>query len=574
MYILPNSTIKLLHRVPLTSNYEHTIYFETLVQQSFYFDNFVYRAFNQYSYTRVGKNKVRVSGNATDYYDINYMKFMNVRYINTNGAAYPVNEDTTPSRENSKWFYAFVTGVEYINEVTTEITFEIDVLQTYMFDYTLLPSFVEREHTISDNIFENIVEENLDMGDEYVNNWVKNFDLGDLSGVMLLKRKVTGEAGGLVPDLENSRSISNVFMPLNILPLGNINTPTGLGLVDNIINELENPADDVIAICEFPGKLIPRIWENRISSIASILSSDPDNGIHGGLNPGFNQIDGYTPKNKKLFCYPYSVLLVSNNQGGTAKYHWEDFSQGIGVQPENYTFVFRAVGTPVTMPIAACFPMNYKNTKVGSEETAFDYGLIMKDFPQCAWEGDTFKAWWAVNKNSFVTSQITGGVQTALGGASHAAMQYASGYGSPALTGLTTLVNLGSQVANSLAKVADIQNMPGQTAGQVQTDCLNAGLNRYKFTFYSQTIKAEYAEIIDNYFTRFGYACKKIKTPNINARKAFTYTKTTGCTIKNDGVPADDAEKICKIFDNGITFWKSNVPTAKIGDYSYDNTIT
>lgn len=567
MYILPNSTIKLLSGVPLTANYEHTIYFTTLVQQSTFFDGFAFRQFDNYSYTRVGKNKVRVSGNATDYYDINYIKFKNVRYINQNGAAYPVNVETTPHRTNSKWFYAFVTGVEYINEVTTEITFEIDVLQTYMFDYELLPCFVEREHTISDNIFENIVEENLDMGDEYVNNWVKNFDLGNLSGVMLLKRKVTGDVPGL--NLEHSRSISNVFMPLNILPLGDINTTTGLDLVDNTINSLENAAEDIITISEFPSKLIPLIWNNRVSSIASVLSSDPDKGIHGGLNPGFDQIDGYTPKNKKLFCYPYSVLLVSNNQGGTAKYHWEDFSQDIGVQPSNYTFVFRVVGTPVTMPIAACFPMDYKNI----DGSAYDYGLIMKDFPQCAWEGDAFKAWWAVNKNSFVTSQVTGGIQSILGGANHAANQYVSGYGNPAMTGLTTLTNLGAQVANSLAKVADIQNMPGQTAGQVQTDCLNAGLNRYKFTFYSQTIKAEYAEIIDNYFTRFGYACKKIKTPNINARKAFTYTKTTGCTIKNNGVPADDAEKICKIFDNGITFWRTSVGVANIGDYSIDNTV-
>lgn len=570
MYILPNSTIKLLSGVPLTANYEHTIYFTTLAQQSTFFDGFAFRQFDNYSYTRVGKNKVRVSGNATDYYDINYIKFKNVRYINTDGAAYPVNVDTTPHRTNSKWFYAFVTGVEYINEVTTEITFEIDVLQTYMFDYELLPSFVEREHTETDNIFENIVEENLDMGDEYVNKWVKNFDLGDLSCMILLKRNTTG--GTITP--QGTRSRANVIMPLNISFTHHVNTLNGIQFVDNLINTLENPAEDIVAMFEFPFKLFDSSETEVIAPITSILSSDPDNGIHGGLNPGFNQIDGYTPKNKKLFCYPYSVLLVSNNQGSTAKYHWEDFKQDIGVQPQNYTYVFRVVGTPYTMPIAACFPIKYKNTTVGSDETAYDYGLIMKDFPQCAWEGDAFRAWWAVNKNSFVTSQVTGGIQSLFGGAQHAAEQYIGGYGNPAMTGLTTLVNLGAQVANSLAKVADIQNMPGQTAGQVQTDCLNAGLNRYKFTFYAQTIKAEYAEIIDNYFTRFGYACKKIKTPNTHARKAFTYTKTTGCTIKNNGVPADDAAKICKIFDNGITFWKSNVPTAKIGDYSYDNTIT
>ena len=32
-------------------------------------------------------------------------------------------------------------------------------------------------------------------------------------------------------------------------------------------------------------------------------------------------IDGYTPKNKKLFTYPYKYLLLSNNNGGAADYH-------------------------------------------------------------------------------------------------------------------------------------------------------------------------------------------------------------------------------------------------------------
>mgnify|MGYP006874679149 CR=1 FL=1 len=115
---------------------------------------------------------------------------------------------------------------------------------------------------------------------------------------------------------------------------------------------------------------------------------------------------------------------------------------------------------------------------------------------------------------------------------------------------------------------------PFQAQGNTNVGDVMYAMGDITPTFYQMTIKKEYAEIIDNYFTRFGYACKKIKTPNINARKAFTYTKTTGCTIKNNGVPADDAAKICEIFDNGITFWKTSVGVANIGNYSIDNTVT
>lgn len=55
---------------------------------------------------------MRVEKKAEDLYDCNYLAFQNTSF-------------------GSKWFYAFITSVEYVNNITSEITFEIDVLQTY-----------------------------------------------------------------------------------------------------------------------------------------------------------------------------------------------------------------------------------------------------------------------------------------------------------------------------------------------------------------------------------------------------------------------------------------------------------
>lgn len=46
---------------------------------------------------------------------------------------------------SNKWFYAFILGMEYINDNTTRIQIATDVFQTWQFDVTYKSSFVERE---------------------------------------------------------------------------------------------------------------------------------------------------------------------------------------------------------------------------------------------------------------------------------------------------------------------------------------------------------------------------------------------------------------------------------------------
>ena len=73
------------------------------------------------------------------------------------------------TNESSKWFYAFITDHTWSDEDTTTITIQTDVLQTYAFDYTVLTSFVEREHTADDTIGSNTYPENLECGEQNLN---------------------------------------------------------------------------------------------------------------------------------------------------------------------------------------------------------------------------------------------------------------------------------------------------------------------------------------------------------------------------------------------------------------------
>lgn len=46
---------------------------------------------------------------------------------------------------SNKWFYAFITGMRYVNDNTTFINIQTDVWQTWQFDLVFKRSFVERE---------------------------------------------------------------------------------------------------------------------------------------------------------------------------------------------------------------------------------------------------------------------------------------------------------------------------------------------------------------------------------------------------------------------------------------------
>ena len=108
--------------------------------------------------------------------------------------------------------------------------------------------------------------------------------------------------------------------------------------------------------------------------------------------------------------------------------------------------------------------------------------------------------------------------------------------------------------------------MPNQARGaQGSTSLTSIGIQ--SFSIYKRHIRPEFVTIIDDYFNMYGYATHRIKVPNRNVRPYWTYTKTVGCVV-HGSVPCDDMSKICRIFDNGITFWTNG---ANIGNYSLDN---
>lgn len=151
--IAPNSTVYLLRGVPLDNTYQNTIYFASAQAQQNYFlatsspyYNYSPILINLLSYQRVKEGVLRINRSADSIYNYNYMMFQN-------------------TTQNAKWFYAFILDVEYINEQACNVYYEIDVMQTWLFETNLLPSYVEREHTNTDNLDEHLELEDVSLGD-------------------------------------------------------------------------------------------------------------------------------------------------------------------------------------------------------------------------------------------------------------------------------------------------------------------------------------------------------------------------------------------------------------------------
>lgn len=554
-YIFPNTTVLLLHECPLDSTQEHTIFFSTPEAQYEYFATLAKVTLPANSYQRVNKGEFKAAVLADDIYDCNYMMFQNASF-------------------GDRVFYAFVESVEYVSNTCTLIRYKLDVMQTWLFDYQTQECFVERETPETDGLFEHLLTESLDCGDETVRDNRVNVNMGDLCICLVTSKlpedMLTGEKPyGLVAE---QTVLNGVYTGLNYIygydTLGGqyfVTVLTGGKFYslsdDNPYNKLqtlmdwylENGEDYVVSMYEYPKRMPETGWLYGLSDDAG---PNPINILLPyDVTTGF--FDGYVPKCKKLYTYPYIFILAYNNLGQTAEYRFEDFyvkdENGVKVHTDP---AFKLIGTFVGQPNMMVYPEDYKGIAENFME-GLSYGM----FPQCAWSGDAWQAYWAQNKNSIVFGAVADVVGTLATAASFTATGHPLAAASYGVGGVI------DAVTGPLTKMQDLKNTPPQIHGQLNGDYMNAYANKCSFEFSVAHIKREYAMAIDDYFYRYGYACHRCKHPNHAVRPHWTFTKTRGCTIVGS-VPAEDAREICNIYDKGITWWRHG---EEVGHYELDN---
>jgi hypothetical protein len=270
------------------------------------------------------------------------------------------------------------------------------------------------------------------------------------------------------------------------------------------------------------------------------------------LKSTFSSIDGYKPKNKKLFCFPYHYLALTNCAGTEAQYKFEYFDT-----PTNIHFT---IDYAYNMS-ASCnaHPDNYK----GMEDN-WDEGIVLTNFPVCSWTGNVYANWLALNKMQISNAQIGAIGSTALGA-----------IGGSVLGGIGGLLGAVGGAVSGISKITDIMAqqfqrslVPYQVQGQIKCAVSNVKWHRVGYQLKVYGIKAGYAKLLDDYFTMFGYKINRLKVPNIRGRKSWNYVKTIDVNIVGS-LPVDNMINIKNAFNRGITFWHGDF----IGDYTRDNSI-
>lgn len=509
MDFVPQSRVMLLGDVPLDNTYRDTLTFDSIDAQFQYFSSKVRASFeyNEFTYQRV-QRAVRVPANAEKLWDVNYMMFQNSNY-------------------GSRWFYAFVTDVRYVSPETTEVSFEIDDMQSWVFLRTIHPSFVVREHVNNDAIGANLIDEGLATGEPYI--WWRRYDsLGtDIGFVMASTVNAAGEpeTGGVYGGIYSGAALYGY------------NRQEG-GEINQFIASVTEAgkAEGIVAINTIPAKALELRGSDKKFQPGSTLYSDTTNPLRN------TDFEGYVPKNNKLFCYPYSYLQVQTVKGASMIYRWEYFG--------TYTPSFNVIGSVSLNPELICIPLHYAGAS-----NPDSYLLTLGGFPSCSWNSDGFKNWYAQNQLSttmgMIGSAFAGGIPT---------------------NPVSAVTQVGSNAFNVLSQIAGLEDRsvraPIHSGGQGASGIF-AATQRYNFEFVSYAIKRDFAVTIDNYFSMYGYKVNKLKVPNIVGRKEWNYVQTSGAMITGT-CPFSAISHMRQILDKGITFWHN---PANVGNYDLDNSI-
>ena len=438
----------------------------------------------------------------------------------------------------NKWFYAYITSVEFVNNECADIYFELDVMQTWFFDCEPDYCFIEREHTETDIIGSHIEPETVATGEYIMNDYQAITGMTDMCVCVAIVDTTSTVDGTLYDGIYGSAQLWAY-------------DSTDVQSINAKISEYIEKPESVIAVYMFPklfvGGTIPENHRLAYGTSASKTTIELE-----AVSTN-DTLDGYKPKNKKLYTYPYNFYHIDNASGSELSLRYEFF--------DNRKPVVEISGT-VTQPVIAVLrPCSYKGVNKYSELSGYTTlnteSIQLNNYPMCSWNFNAYQTWVAQNSVPIILNAVSSTGKLAIAGA------YST---NPAAT-------IGTGVLGEVSGIMS-QFYQASIAADISKGNMNNGggnVANAKQQFYGGrcSITKEYAKMIDDYFTMFGYAIHKVKKPNRNSRPHWNYVKTIGATITGS-VPSDDMRKICEIYNKGITFWKNG---SEVGNYNLDNTV-
>lgn len=468
---------------------------------------------------------------------------------------------------SEKWFYAFVRNVTFDNVGMSYVELETDVWQSWMFDITFKRSFIEREHVSDDTFGNNTVPEGLDTG-EFIINECDEFTRMDLVNTYIGVSRPQNGLPGSGTTGTYGQTMNNLYSGLTYF-LFQDNVEAGkfirgydrTGHGDNIVTvfvlpkALYDPSSLDTLTIKYDGDETQATVETCQGKKVPDLTI-PTEIIRKTINRN-NTLNGYTPKNNKMFTGEFNYLYVTNNGGTDVKYNYEDFVS----QPH-----FKIDGVICVGGSIKLIPTNYKKydslISPRYSWSEYCYGISCAKYPTCSWNNDAYTNWLTQNATNFLVDDIKFGYNQfknvpneEMGGSYY--------------TGGEMIANTIGHYLDRMALKKEYSFLPIQAKGNINSGDITLSEGAIGFWYYKMSVKYEYAKRIDDFLSMFGYKVNSIKVPNINGRTNWNYVKTVGCNITGN-IPQGDLQKIKQMFNNGVTMWHN--PNTFL-DYSQSNNI-
>lgn len=555
MVIVPDSKIKLIKN-PLKLDDNNEMMFENAEAQYNYFNNLPKLEFDNLTYVRKdGVLRIETDSDLTfeDLLGYNFCMYQNTHFDN-------------------KWFYAFITDIKWVNPGLTEMTLKTAYYQTWQHDIIYKESFIEREHVDDDGIGVNTIEEGLATGEYIINSrqLITFFNKANYLPIIGVTELIDANGVTGIPDVyEVHGRIMNGVRYVTAENVTNISTM--LRAYDAL-----GKADAVQFMFMAPKEL----WGNSFHAVDVNFTHDSETYTFRYYKldsfdyvSGSNQdilrptnLDGYYPKNKKMFSFPYCYLTLDSHDGNIHQFNFEDFEylDIYDDEPVNRTIELDYSGILTPGCSIKYIPMKYK------KGTGYLYSFPAMKTPMCSWVSDPYTNWLtqqAINTPFGTIDRKTGaGIVSTLGVLVGAGMLM-TGVGGVAGYGL--IAGGFSGAFSNMQSDYQAQLHPNQAKGNVNSGDINFSLDLLNPEANVMSIKYDRAKSIDDFLSMYGYKVNRVGLPHLHVRTYYDYCKTNEANLGGD-IPTEDLNEIRKMFNNGVRFWHS---TSNYLDFSVNNTI-
>ena len=552
------STVVYLCDVPLENDLKNQLTFASVSAQTSYFESKTIKSYTNFTYQRKD-NIIRVPDHIDNLYNCNYVRYQNSNFSN-------------------KWFYAFIVRKSYVNDHCTHLQISTDPFQTYMFDITYYKSFVAREHVADDTIFLHTLPEPVTVTGEAeaeYNNTIHDpamwhnktalsgynsttFDHNYYACIFMTEKIGVGAPTGFDDFMGGNVNMLYVYAPESINDLDQ--------WVDHLVSN--NRLGAIVGVVAIPKVYVSATLERTAWDVPFYtISDDSASSVLIQCTANLSTLDGYAPKNNKLFCYPYNYCEVVSSDGKNSVFKFEELSGASNV------FEFQGLFNLGISPTFTVYPYHY--AKKGK---AAEHGTVYAGFQPIAFKYDAYDAWYAANENSIKFQKFQMGAQAVSSLVSLAGAATAPEFTGAAEMGekqagdlsgaVSGVISSATQILGYMASNADRQARPAQIKGALSmSNAIYSGTAG--ICIYQMRYRAEVLKMVDDYLSMYGYNVSTCKVPQFSSRTNWNYIETRDIHISGD-IPEEDLAKLRRMFNTGVTMWHNPLT---YGDYSQSNAI-